>query len=94
MMQTEEAACDLLPVMRLWPQSGLSWSNLMFKESESMLFAVRHLIFEEDTPCLPVHDSLIVPASAERRGLAALEAGFISQTVYSPVFSVSRPPSE
>lgn len=94
MKRTEEAACDLLPVMRLWPQSGLSWSKLMFKESESMLFAVRRLIFEEDTPCLPVHDSLIVPASAERRGLAALEAGFISQAVYSPVFSVSRPPSE
>lgn len=94
MKQTEEAACDLLPVMRLWPQSGLSWSKLMFKESESMLFAVRRLIFEEDTPCLPVHDSLIIPASVERRGLAALEAGFISQTVYSPVFSVSRPPSE
>ena len=94
MKQTEEAACDLLPVMRLWPQSGLSWSELMFKESESMLFAIRRLIFEEDTPCLPVHDSLIVPASAERRGLAALEAGFISETVYSPVFSVSRPPLE
>ena len=94
MKQTEEAACDLLPVMRLWPQSGLSWSKLMFKESESMLFAIRRLIFEEDTPCLPVHDSLIVPASAERRGLAALEAGFLYNSIYAPVFSVSRPPPE
>ena len=48
MKQTEETACDLLPVMRLWPQSGLSWSKLMFKESESILFAVRRLIFDED----------------------------------------------
>ena len=94
MKQTEEAACDLLPIMRLWPQSGLSWSKLMFKESESVLFAIRRLIFEEDTPCLPVHDSLIVPASAERRGLAALEAGFLYNGIYAPVFSVSRPPPE
>jgi hypothetical protein len=48
------------PIMADWPLSGLSWSKLMFIESEIVIGTMTTMMKKYQAPCFPVHDAVIV----------------------------------
>ena len=50
--------------MGRWRELKETWADLMWLESEAVVSTVI-LLMRSGVPSLPVHDSLIVPASAE-----------------------------
>ena len=46
--------------MAEWPLSGVSWSKLMFIESEIVISTMTTLMEKYQAPCFPVHDALLV----------------------------------
>jgi hypothetical protein len=76
------------PVLRHVGEPGLGWADLMFTESEAIIGAILILI-ERRIPSLPVHDSLIVPASAERVAVDALEGSFREVAGVDPLIEVN-----
>jgi hypothetical protein len=54
---------DAYPVLTEVSVANLDWSKLQHIESEILFSAMERLREASDTPALPVHDSLIVPAS-------------------------------
>lgn len=55
---------ERLPILRDWESSEIGWGNLFFLESEVMIATMNRLM-DKGIPCLPVHDSIIVPASSK-----------------------------
>ena len=51
---------DHFPIMADWPLSGLSWSKLMFIESEIVIGTMATMMEKHQAPCFPVHDAIIV----------------------------------
>ena len=47
-------------IMADWPLSGLSWSKLMFIESEIVIGTMTTMMEKHQAPCFPVHDAIIV----------------------------------
>ncbi|WP_201829215.1 hypothetical protein [Microvirga zambiensis] len=58
-----EAMIANYPVLDAWGQVEIDWGDLMFRESEAVIGTMVHLIKAYQIPALPVHDSLLVPAS-------------------------------
>jgi hypothetical protein len=63
MRYVQERICEALPVFNIWQQQPISWSKLMFLESEQMIATMEALRNEHDIPSYSVHDSIIIPAS-------------------------------
>lgn len=63
------------PVLRLVQEGELGWPDLMFTESEVVIRTIMTLLLDE-VPSLPVHDSLIVPASKKGLAIDALQKSF------------------
>ena len=62
MRLVQTKVCEALPVFDVW-QQPISWSRLMFMESEQMLSTMEELRDTYDIPSYSVHDSIIIPAS-------------------------------
>jgi hypothetical protein len=60
------------------------YGDLMFRESEAIIGAMLTLMREHRIPSLPVHDSLIVPASKFKLAKEALVHNFRKQTGVAP----------
>ena len=60
----EREFCKRFPLMGRWRELKETWADLMWLESEAVVSTVI-LLMRSGVPSLPVHDSLIVPASAE-----------------------------
>jgi hypothetical protein len=60
----EREFCRRFPLMGRWRELKETWADLMWLESEAVVSTVI-LLMRSGVPSLPVHDSLIVPASAE-----------------------------
>jgi hypothetical protein len=56
--------CRKFPLMGRWRELKETWADLMWLESEAVVSTVM-LLMRSGVPSLPVHDSLIVPVSAE-----------------------------
>jgi hypothetical protein len=63
------------PLLFKLKDTGISWADLTFRESEAVVGAVLELA-REGVPALPVHDSLIVPATREHMASAILISNF------------------
>lgn len=63
------------PVLGRAREEGLGWPDLMFTESEVVIRTMLTLL-KDGTPSMPVHDSLIVPASETRPAVDALRESF------------------
>ena len=50
--------------MRFLPKSGITWGDLMFKESCAIISAMESLRDSYNIPAYSMHDGLIVPLSA------------------------------
>ena len=60
----EREVCRKFPLMGGWRELKETWADLMWLESEAVVSTVI-LLMRSGVPCLPVHDSLLVPLSAE-----------------------------
>ena len=60
----EREVCLKFPLMGRWSELKETWADLMWLESEAVVSAVI-LLMRSGVPSLAVHDSLIVPVSAE-----------------------------
>jgi hypothetical protein len=74
--KTREKIIDSIPLLRSWETSTVSWADLQFIEGCAIIETVETLAFEHDVPCLPVHDSIIVPASNVELAERVLTATF------------------
>jgi hypothetical protein len=70
------------------------WRDLMFIESEAIIGAMLTLMRDHQVPSLPVHDSLIVPASKFNVAKGALVHHFRMQTKAIPRLDPEDDPSD
>ena len=64
MTEVGRRVCKAIPVMRFLPKSGITWGDLMFKESCAIISAMESLRDSYNIPAYSMHDGLIVPLSA------------------------------
>jgi hypothetical protein len=72
------------PIMADWPLSGLSWSKLMFIESEIVIGTMATMMEEYQAPCFPVHDAIIVRKKDEELAKNILTNKFEAYTNITP----------
>ena len=77
------------PILADIPALGAGWSKLMFIESEIVVSTMLALI-HEDIPVLPVHDSIIVPASKADSASAILTKAFEDKAGIRPTLEVKE----
>ena len=81
------------PVLRDLANLPLNWAQLTYIESEVVIRSMLDLIARGATS-LPVHDSLIVPASHEELAAGLLKGHFETLVGIPPVLDVRRPDHE
>ncbi|MDO6413575.1 hypothetical protein Q4F19_04190 [Sphingomonas sp. BIUV-7] len=57
------AVVKALPILLKWQDSGFTWADLQYRESLGLIATLEELAFRHGIPALPLHDSVIVPAS-------------------------------
>ncbi|AGH49654.1 hypothetical protein G432_09645 [Sphingomonas sp. MM-1] len=75
---------DHLPILKDWPEYDLDWADLQFIESEIIIGTMYELAMMHGVPALPVHDSLIVPASKEALAIRILAKEFERRAGITP----------
>lgn len=78
----------LFPLLTDWPSCPVRWGDLQYLESCSIVDTVHTLAMVHDVPALPVHDSIIVPASKEGIARKVLEECFEAHIGVKPALSV------
>jgi hypothetical protein len=68
--------CQKHPIFTRWLELPETWADLMWLESEAVVGAMQALMVMQGAPSLPVHDSLIVPASYEGWAKEHLRASY------------------
>jgi hypothetical protein len=86
--EVRKEVLKLLPVLSDWPDCPVRWGDLQYLESCAIVDTVYTLATVHDVPALPVHDSIIVPASKERIARAVLEECFEAHIGVKPALSV------
>lgn len=83
---TGDAILKALPIIG-GDGSGVpvGWGELQYRESEVILSALETLAFEHGVPCLPVHDSLVVPEGAKELAIETLKESFRDSLGVVPV---------
>jgi hypothetical protein len=61
MLDVQKRVCAALPVLKLWSEAPISWSRLMYLESEQLINTIIELREKHDIPSYSVHDSIIIP---------------------------------
>ena len=69
----------------------MGWADLMYLESEAMLYAVRTLV-GHGVPSFSMHDSLIVPASKQELAVEWLRKGYARMALTEPITLVVHHP--
>jgi hypothetical protein len=81
------------PLLERWghPIGGRArdWSDLMFAESEVVIGSMKELM-AQGVPSLPVHDSLIVPASHQALAVKTITHQFRTRLGVSPSLDVTH----
>ena len=67
---------ELFPFLEDWGKLPIGWADLQFWESEAVVNTVHELATVHGIPALPVHDSLIVPVSAQEKATEVLKRRF------------------
>lgn len=79
-----ELALALHPFLAQWGTLKTTWADLMFLESEAMIYAIKALMNEHEAPSYVVHDSLIVRERDLEIAKAAIEAGYKAKCGLTP----------
>jgi hypothetical protein len=77
----------LMPLLNDWHSSDLRWCDLQYIESCAIVDTVHQLAITNGVPALPVHDSIIVPASMEALAASVLKANFKHHVGVEPTLS-------
>ena len=88
--QLGEAILDRYPVLRGLGSAGIDCFDLMFTESEAIIQAMLELLGQHDTPCLSVHDSLIVPEDSIDLAIEVLSRAYEAKVGARPALRVER----
>jgi hypothetical protein len=83
-----ETILNCYPVFRDLGSAGIDCFELMFHESEAILQAMLTLLKQHDTPCLPVHDSLIVPEDSTELAMEVLSRSYEAKIGVRPALRV------
>ena len=75
---------EQFPIMADWPLSGLSWSKLMFIESEIVIGTMMTMMEKYQAPCFPVHDAIIVRKKDEELAKNILTKEFEAHADITP----------
>jgi hypothetical protein len=90
-----KAALAKYPALATWGQPlktvTYGWADLMWIESNVMMFTMLDLKREHQIPSLSVHDSLIVPAPSAETARAVLKQRFQSQRGVTPLLKINWP---
>lgn len=79
------------PILRSWPVPGIDGFDLMFSESEAILATMLTLKRDHGVVCLSVHDSIIVPASAQSIAEEVLKTEYAKAIGVTPSLKVNTP---
>lgn len=82
-----EKALEALPVLSGWEGSPLRWGDLQYIESCVVVDTVHQLATVKGIPALPVHDSIIVPASKKAVAASVLRANFEKHVGVEPMLT-------
>lgn len=85
----EKKVCQKLPLMARWREVPETWADLMWLESEAVVSTMT-LLMHSGVPSLPVHDSLIVPRSAEAMAIDVLSNNYSHVCGVIPALVVHR----
>ena len=86
--KVREEALQLHPVLSEWPSCHIRWGDLQFIESCAVIDTVHQLAVENHIPALPVHDSIIVPASKHELACSVLKANFKKHVGVEPTLAI------
>lgn len=81
---TRDAILAALPVLADWPSGTWTWADLQYEESCIITDTMICLLKEHGIPCLPVHDSIIIPASKAVLGRKVLTQMFEARAHVAP----------
>lgn len=84
-----DAVLAAYPILQDWPSSLIGWADLQYRESNVILRTMEALAFDHSIPCLPVHDSIIVPVSREALACGILIKSFRDEIGIIPRLKVS-----
>jgi hypothetical protein len=85
-----ETILDRYPLLRGLGSAGIDCFDLMFTESEAIIQAMLELLRHHDTPCLSVHDSLIVPEDSIDLAIEVLSRAYEAKVGVRPALRVER----
>ena len=88
--QVKAAMFGRHPILQDWPTSKLRWPELQYRESEVVRHTVKLLAFDHNVLALPVHDSIIVPASCLMLAKRVLESAFRQKFKMKTVLTIKR----
>lgn len=80
----QSAMLKQFPELKDWEHMPIKWGMLQFEESEVVIRAVHTLAMQHGIPALPVHDSIIVPASAASTASEVFEKAFENRFYAKP----------
>lgn len=83
-----EEVLKLLPLLKGWETCHIRWGDLQFLESCVVVDTVHQLAMMHGVPALPVHDSIIVPASKEELARSVFTANFKKHVGVVPALTV------
>jgi len=86
--KTRDAILAKLPVLADWGTGSFGALDLQYIESEIVVAAVETLAFVHGVPGLPVHDSIIVPASRQELARLVLSEAFEHEVGVRPHLKV------
>ena len=92
MPRVEEKILEAFTPLRNWPNCEFRWYHLMYWESEAISNTLLTLKDDHDIPAYSVHDSIIVPASAEEVATKCLINSYEKLFGITPKLKVNRPP--
>ncbi len=72
MPRVQEKILKAFPLLQDWPNCEVRWYHLMYLESQAILSTLLTLKDDYGIPAYTVHDSIIVPASAEQTAMKCL----------------------
>lgn len=81
---------EKFPLLSRWSDLKETWADLMWLESEAIIATMQELM-EKAVPSLPIHDSLLVPATNAKLARQALSAHFNEICGVSPALKLHQP---
>lgn len=78
---------ESIPLLARWTDLQETWADLMWLESEAVIASILELM-EKNIPSLPVHDSLLVPASRAEVAREVLSRHYQRVSGVAPVLRV------